>query len=227
MSFYALDLAIEIAVRDYVPENYKKDTQDAQRQLSKYKLPDFNPQFSKLILTENSQQADFITDGGAIGGVGLIVSESVKNIFSNYSIPPHRYYPLETFQKGLISKKKYFWLQFIVTNYSDFDFINFQMSQFYIFNYPFKVQPREKPIELKTKAELIECIDNLGTGINRQAIRFHKLIFNNLFKENPLDLFFLEKLYSYPIISIPLKEDLEKNRVTGLCDFKMVEIYNQ
>ena len=97
--FYRLRIDVStkgnFGVRDRIPGNYDVFAKNTQGDLSKYEFPKVTIKFSGLILTDDSIEADFIADFGAIGGWGLIVSTKVKEILLNFNLGKHRFYDLD------------------------------------------------------------------------------------------------------------------------------------
>jgi hypothetical protein len=182
--------------------------------LKNYELPNFEPVFGKLILHPNAQLTDFLSISlGEIGGNGFIISEKAKQLFSNFNLPIHRYYPLSIYKQGGEKLgQNYFWLQII----DSINIIDYKQSRFFI---TVAKPPIIEKIFLSTQnhQELInECAKLRGL----RAIGFEKLVLNDNYRENPLDIFFIPKGTIYGIISERLKNKLEEENITGLMPFE-------
>jgi len=214
--FYTFELEVEkkgkFGSRYYVPFDYKVFAQDSQGELSSYKFPDFVPEFSELILTDSSIEADFINDGGAIGGTGYIISNRVKDLLSDFILPPHRYYSLPYIRQinGNVKKIRefYFWLQIILED--NYDWIDYKKSQFHIGVY---IGDKVTPVKINNPPELKKVIKQVD---NNEILQCRDLYLNENYMSKKYDLFFFENLSWYPYISQRLKECLEEKEITGL-----------
>lgn len=83
--------------------------------------PNFEPDFDCFMLDKKAKLTDIISTS-TINACGFIVSDKLKNLFDNFKLPPHIYYPVV-----LLHKKEritnYYWLHFTEDNtkYIDFD----------------------------------------------------------------------------------------------------------
>jgi hypothetical protein len=206
--------------RDYVPMDFDYDAPHAQGNLSKHEFPKYEPVFSDLILTKSSSLVDFVVDLGAIGGYGMIVSSSVKEIFSSYALPPHRFYPLR-----LIDRKKgptenfYFWMQVLFTE--NYAWIDYKKSSFCTWNY---IEDTSRDIVIPNDIELERSLDAVFFGSDEEKLSYRKIYLNESFKKNNYDLFDLPRIVSYPIISEKLKARLIDEKVLGLEPFREADI---
>ena len=85
----------------------------AQWNLQDHQLPDFDPAFSTLWLTDDSTLVDFVNDGSATGGLGLLISKRAKTVIDNLNLPPHRFYPLEVLHRERKISGEFFWLKML------------------------------------------------------------------------------------------------------------------
>ncbi|GGF26701.1 hypothetical protein [Hymenobacter cavernae] len=224
MSFYKVREDVEQAgSREVVPLwEYDIEADNSQSKLSYDHFPQTEPNFSRLLIT--GSPTDVITDGGAIGGSGLIVSDRLKNLLASFRLGRHRFYPLDTFEYE--SEKKplinYSWLQIISEDF--YKWIDYDNSDFFLFD-DFEEEIINH-VNIKTPGGLLEAIDSTLETDN--SIIYKKLIFNNHYTSNPLDLFYTngisDNIFTYPIISERLKDALQRNSITGL-ELKQVPIY--
>jgi hypothetical protein len=222
--FYGLSLELEkkgnFARRDFVPPEYDYDSPHSEGNLSQFELPDYEPQFSDLILTKQSVLTDFVGDGGAIGSAGFIVSNRVKMILSDFKLGPHRFYPLR-----LVSLKEkkaieghYFWLQIVIVDY--FDWIDYKNSKFVIRN---RLKKTDEDLEVNKAKDLKKLTDEFDIGSMR-SIAFSKIVLNEKYEQNAYDLFYLFHVARPAIVSKKLKDRLNEEKITGLEDFKKLDI---
>ena len=104
------------------------DDPRAQWNLKADKLPSFKPKFGSLWLSKDSSLVDFVDDGYATGGLGLLVSENALEILQSLKLPPNRAYRQETIQNDKKIMARYYWLQMLSVNYSEW--IDFSKSEF-------------------------------------------------------------------------------------------------
>jgi hypothetical protein len=223
MDFFKARVDIEKAgTREVVPLwEYNIDAENAQSQLVSSHLPAKTPSFSKLLIS--GPLTDVLEDGNAIGGTGFIVNKAVRDIFSVFNIGRHAFYPLESFDyatKNQLSNQ-YYWFQII-----DLDFyplINYQLSNFVLYD-----DFEEKNIvdlQIASPGGLMAAIES--TIESDTSILYTKLTFNNIFKEHPLDIFYMngisDNIFSYPIFSERLKNTLEENGIIGF-EFKNIPL---
>lgn len=197
------------AERDYVPLDFDVKQEYGQGKLNWEELPDYEPVFSDVILTPQSKEVDFIKDWGAIQGTGLIVSEDIKQIFSEFILPLHRYYPLRIFhpKKGLLTSPQFYWLQVVTKNY--LDIIDFERSSIYMSEELFpepdqkqKVNSKEMYLELKEK--------------------FFSATYDTIYMKEKLayDLFYLNEISNTCYISQKLKSRFDISDVSGIRTFE-------
>ncbi len=89
------------------------------------KLPDFDPDFDHFVLDKKAKLTDIISTG-LISASGLIVSEKIKEIFSLYRLPDHKYFKAKVSHKKIVYND-YYWLHFISDNVT---LIDFKKSEF-------------------------------------------------------------------------------------------------
>ncbi len=214
--FYKLEIELKgnrdkkpYAERDFVPLNFDTKQENAQGNLNWKELPNFEPVFSDVILTPQSKEVDFIKDWGAIQGTGLILSERVKDIFSEFLLPLHRYYPLNIFhpKKGLLKNPQFYWLQVVTKDY--LDMIDFERSSIYMSEELFP-EPEQK-LKVNSKEMYLELNEKSFSS----SYEFIKL--NGLFE---FDLFYLNEISNTCYISQKLRNKLETSDLTGIRTFE-------
>lgn len=203
---------------------YDNGATDSQVRLDDTSLPTFTPSFPKLYV--NGEKLTDVMSDSAIGGTGFIVSERLKTILETYELCSHRFYFLETYQRGTQDKMdvNYYWLQIISSNFADW--IDYEKSIFYRYN---DFRDERDFLSIKNAAQLVEEVARTSK-FEHQFTMYVDLYFTNHFKN--YDLFFMRglhthnRVYSYLIFSETLKNCLESKEVKGL-EFKQVKIYTK
>jgi hypothetical protein len=200
------------------------DSPVAQHNLRYDAFPDFEPEFSPVLLSEDSSLVDFIDDGGAIGGQGLLVSARVLDILERMKLPPHRPYPLEVVHRGESATNRYFWLQILTLN--SYDWIDFSRSEFRVKSWLAVDDTDGRRVGIESADGLEKALETLDDSF----IVFTKLTLNGVYARSPFDLFYLDRVggvaSSYPIINDRLKaafetEGLVGYRLSGLPHFTL------
>lgn len=192
------------------------DDAHAQWNLQHDKLPAFNPNFGPLWLTKDSSLVDFVDDGSATGGNGLLVSEKALKVLQQLKLPPNRAYALETIQNDRRISTQYYWLQMLSVDYHQW--IDFSKSEFQLKS-RFEMDPAVTGdvANIASVKELMAIIETLGE--KDQELHFSRLVFNEQYQTLGFDIFWLDNLRgvlaSYPIVSDRLKEALEKHALLG------------
>lgn len=212
--YIELDKPDSFAAREAILHDL--DDLHAQWNLQDDKFPDFKPKFGNLWLTKDSSEIDFVDDGHATGGLGLLVSEKALAVLQKMKLPPHRAYALETTQRDKKISTRYYWLQILSVQYPEW--IDFTKSEFRLKS-QFEMEPDAagQVAKIPNVKEFRTVIETLGD--KDQDLLFSKLVFNEKYKESDYDIFYLERLRgirsTYPIISNRLKEAFEKNKLVG------------
>jgi len=214
--FYRLREELEkpgsFAGRDYCLADL--DDPAGQHNLRDDAFPDFQPGFSSVILTGDSSLVDFIHDGNAIGGQGLLVSEKVLGILEAMKLPPYQPYPLEVVHKGTSIANRYFWLQILTL--ANYGWIDFGKSQFTLKHHLDMEETEGEPVSIGSERELKAIIEGRKADF---WILFTKLTLNSVYARAPFDLFYFDRLgglsSAYPIINERLKAAFERENVVG------------
>lgn len=117
----AWDLSKPHIVKEQAEPEIKKFT----KILSSNMIPQSLPDIGYFELYKSSKFTDFIT-GSFLEQYGLIVSDKIKNIFSQFNIGPSKFYPLTLELKG----QKNTDYHFLRTTASADDYIDFERSKF-------------------------------------------------------------------------------------------------
>ena len=192
------------------------DDPHAQWNLQDDVLPDFTPKFGDLWLTKNSSLVDFVDDGSATGGHGLLVSEKALAVLQKLKLPPNRAYAQETVQNDKKISARYYWVQMLSVQYPEW--IDFSKSEFQLkCQFEMDTYVYGNVTKIANAKELRAIIEALGE--NDQDLLFSKLVLNEKYQESGYDIFWLDRLgavgATYPIVSERLKEAFEKNKLVG------------
>jgi hypothetical protein len=192
------------------------DDSHAQAHLQCDHFPDYKPKFSTLWLTDKSSLVDFVDDGGATGGFGLLISKKALAVFETLNLPPHRVYPLDTMHRGNKICDQYYWLQILSVQYEEW--IDFSQSKFQLKSQlEFDPDVVGEDIKISDAIELKSIIETLGN--NDQDLLFVSLVFNEKYKELNYDMFYLDRLdgvrAGFPVVSKRLNEQFESNKLMG------------
>ncbi|HEY0743988.1 MAG TPA: hypothetical protein VGD40_21125 [Chryseosolibacter sp.] len=192
------------------------DDVHAQSNLQYDKLPEFEPNFGELWLTKDSSFVDFVDDGRATGGNGLLVSEKALTVLQKLKLPPNRAYALKTIQNGKRVSTQYYWLQILSVNYHEW--INFSKSAFQLKSrFEMDTAVAGDIVKIATSNEFMAILDSLGE--NDQELHFSRLVFNQKYQASGFDIFWLDYLQGVletnAIVSERLKEAFEANGLVG------------
>lgn len=142
-----------------------------------------------------------------ISAKGFLINEKVKNIFDQFNIMEHQYYPATLIYKE--KKLNYFWLHFkeIEEEYlGNVDFIN---SKFYISNLSFT---KIDDIEISSYVDFW----NKKMNLSMKHIRAERIKLNSNFRNKCNDLFFISYVVSNYFCSHNLRDKIIDNKITGL-----------
>jgi hypothetical protein len=192
------------------------DDPHAQANLQCDHFPDYKPKFSTLWLTDKSSLVDFVDNGSATGGFGLLISKKALGVFETLNLPPHRAYQLDAKHRGNKISDQYYWLQILSVPYEEW--IDFSKSKFQVKSqHEFDPDVAGEDIQISNAKELKPIIETLGN--NDQDLLFVSLVFNEKYEELNYDIFYLERLdgvrSGFPVVSQRLKEQFEDNKLTG------------
>ncbi len=204
------------AKRDYVPLDFEVRHKHSQGALQKDNFSDFIPMFSDVILTADSKEVDFISDMGAIGGNGFILSDHAKKIFDMYRLPRHRYYSLNIFhpKKGLLRSSRFYWLQ--VLDIPILNFVDVEKSKIYAVKNQYRDD--QESFDIESKEQLVIYTSQILT----YGIYYDKLVFD---KGLDYDLFFAMPFEYHAFISEGLRFALEDSSIIGYRKFQDIEAY--
>ena len=205
---------------------YDLDAPNAQGALSYYELPNFEPSFSKLYSPPIVNGiTDLLSDRGAIGGKGFIMTDKLKKFFEEFKLGKglHRFYPLNSYDcesGNSLTDVHYHYLQ-LVDIQKNHNYIIYPKSSFFLRESEIKMD--KTPIAISTKEEFYKLYYD-----NDATICYDKLVIGNGFEK--LDLFYLANLadvwFSYVIMSERLLNQLKKiGLLDNLFEYKEVPIF--
>lgn len=191
------------------------DDPAGQHNLREDAFPDFEPAFSPVFLSDDSSLVDFIHDGSAIGGRGLLVSDKVLEILGTMKLPPYQPYRLEVVHRGRPVPNRYFWVQ--ILSLDNYGWIDFARSRFTRKSCMDMSDADGEPVDIRSEHELKKLIE---TSLPEDLrIHFQVLALNRQYARAPFDLFYLEHLGGLssqnPLVSEKLKAALERAGVVG------------
>jgi hypothetical protein len=183
-------------------------------------FPDFQPEFSPVILTGDSSPVDFVDDG-AIGGQGLLVSEKVLEIFGRMKLPPYQPYRVEVVHRGKPVAKRYFWVQ--ILSLDNYGWIDFARSQFTRKSHlDMDDESKGEPLQVGSERQLKGLVER--SGPEDFWVLFRRISFNGVYARSPFDLFFLERLggvpAGFPLVNDRLRRAFEQEGVAG---YRLIE----
>lgn len=180
--------------------NFKKP--NSVNKIANYRQLDFLPDLDFFKISNSAKLTDFISTG-LIYASGFLVSEKVKQIFDQYVISKHTYYPARLKYK-MHFYENYFWLHFIE---NDNEIIEFANSSF-VLTHPLPFF-REDEILLTFESQK-EALSSWEKN-NDERLFPRKLTIGN----NSQDLFSFSFLYNNHYISYRLVEHLKSEDISG------------
>lgn len=192
--------------------NYKADNSVYALSKAYENFPDFEPDLDYFVVHSQAKLTDLLSVTPVHGG--FLISERLKNIFEQFNIVPHKYYPARLKHRKKFYEN-YFWMH-IICDLTDY--VDYQKSTFFIYyNYGHNigfvdVNSKEGYFQMKEKVNL----DNPGKTVTIWA---DKIYFANNFDKN-LDLFEISTFNSNYYISSSLKEKILQEKITG-CDISL------
>ena len=196
--------------RDHVPYDFDYQHPHAEAQLDNDHFPDFEPRFSKIILTKRSRLVDLIKDG-AIGGYGFLISPRLKGVLENFRLPPTRFYPVVVSHPH--AEHDYYWMQNLPED--NLHWIDFGGSVF--IDQGNSYDPDAGAEARFPDATAFRAAHESYTAL--YPIKMRNLVLNERYTNDPLDFFYFRQMLFGAAISVRLKNALEKERITGLEEF--------
>jgi len=170
-------------------------------------FPNFEPDLDYFIVHAQAKLTDLLSVAPAHGG--FLISERLKNIFEQFNIAPHKFYPARLKHKKIFYEN-YYWMH-IICNLSDL--VDYKKSTFYIYyNYAHNlgfidVNSKEEYLQKRKKVEL----DNPDKTVTVWA---NKIYLIDSFDKN-MALFEIGTFNANYFISTPLKNAMVEHKITG------------
>ena len=228
MKYYAIDNDGEETYTREGTGRYDINMPNNQGDLDWDYLPNYEPVFSHLLIppVEENGYTEVVEDGGAIGGIGIIMTQRLKEIFQEFNLGEgvHRFYPLisadcETLE--VLPDIHYHYLQ-VVDLQANYPAINFEKSTFF-------VKDRFKPDKTYVAISNTEQLNATYYEYADFVLSFEKLVLNETFKAMDLDMFYFSKLkpktFTYIIISQRLLDGLRREGLLKWFKYKEVPIF--
>lgn len=189
-------------------KGYDYDSANSVYALGRFfdQIPTITPDLRSFVLHKKSCVTELFSTA-LLGDNGFLISKKLKDIFANYKMPLHRYFPA-SIRKGTDVISDYYWLH-IVSDY--IDWVDFENSEFTILELYSKVIGR---IKLSSKEDFYSKQNELKNQNKYYSIWATNIIFNKNFdkKINFLRLPF----YRDYIISEELKDEITLKKLTGI-----------
>ena len=169
-------------------------------------LPDFTPDLDYFELAGKAKLSDLLSTAMVYGG--FLISEKLKNVFEQFTLPTHRFYSARVKYKNQFYN--YYWMHIICDLTNAVDYKN---SKFFIYyNYAHNLGY----VDVSSKTELAEKekklkVDNIGKTITIWA---EKLSLTKNFDTN-IDLFKIGQFDSNYYISERLQKAIINANITG------------
>ncbi len=208
MIFYNISHTNELDIIGFYPQTkevkssqYNIDKINAAEKVVESSFPSYNPNYG-LELDRKSKETDVIDRGGL--EFGFVISENLKIILEEYKLPPHRFYPIDVYN----ASKKYYWFHYITDFKSFFDVKNSELEIFDIFE--LKVI---STVKFNSYAELISMNRDLVLQMGK-TLRYNLIKLKSSFPN--YDLFEIQGVKHFTLISEELKQRLNNEKITGL-----------
>ncbi len=184
-------------------DNYDFNAPNSVHKLNFREFPDFVPDI-RFKLAKGAKLTDMLSQA-AISAHGFLINEKLKNVFEQFNMVPHKYYPA-SIEDHHGNFHRYFWLHLIWEEWKNI--IDWKNSNFFIR----RVSKNMGPIEISSYDDFLSLKEELGV---LKMIDFEKIIFKNKIQ---FDLF--TQLKSDVYSTKKLKEYIEFNSFSGV-DFKI------
>lgn len=177
---------------------------------------EIEPILSNVALYANAKQTDFINTYGHVGfGFGNLISDKFKHLLEKFNCYGFQFFKTYIVQKN--EKVETYWQ----TNVYDFPykFINFKKTSFLL---------KDRDVNRNVISEIIYFKDVEEFKVFANQVRYPKWIFfKDIVFSQDMNLDFFSLRYTEGtqngIISERLKNELEKNKITGI-EFRPIEI---
>jgi len=178
-------------------------------------FPNFEPEIT-LQFTPRAKVTDNVSF--SMPSSGLLFNKKTKEIFEQFNLPPHRFYPISVYHKKENTEFTYYWFYFIVSDFWELFISEGSFAQLYV-NGPkgwHKVYGEKMPLINREQIIRDEEAYKIPPNLNLGTVK--SLKFGNInMKETLLnyDFYELDCLNYHMIISEPLKNAIELAGITG------------
>lgn len=189
-----------------LPDGYTSKWFDAPNSLTKLTNDDFPKQDPDLIFElEPKAKLTDIVSASNISARGLLMNEKTKNIFEQFNLPEHKFYPATLIVKS--NKLQYYWLHIINNSLDDIDY---QKTEFYLYSYS---DGKLDTIEISSTEDYNNQWMNTD-GVDR--IKSDNIIikYNSTLKNKDLLLF--GELHNNILISKSMASILNSSNISGV-----------
>lgn len=189
-------------------KGYDPEGPNALFSLYKYwdSFPDYVPDLDGLMVSGSSKLTDILNNG--FSSDFHIMSERTKNLFENYTLCPHRFYPVGLYKRNI---KYNYYILHIMSNYTDF--VDYEKSNFAI--HDFICSSGYEAIDINSKSEYFEARAEVkkSRGVT-WGIQGIEIVMTDQFDSNT-DFFEICILDTNLYISERLKLAIESMGLTG------------
>lgn len=215
MKYYIVNDSLDEAVvgKDY-PQAYKfmkgydGDAPNGIIGLYKYdvEFPDFIPDLDGIMLSGSAKLTDVVSNGYCSDF--FIVSEKVKRILEQYTLCPHRFYPLGLYKRKV--KYDYFLLHIIsvYVDYVDYNRTSFMDCDIF-------TNKKDGDVIVTSLDDLLQKRDEIKKAKGRsQTVWGERIVMNEHF-DKETDFFVISRFDANIYMSERLKNAIEAAGVTG------------
>lgn len=188
-------------------EKHKYSDDEGVYAFSRFDLPENSPKIKYLLLAKNAKVTDLL-NAIMLRLKGFLINEKLKLILIEYNLPKHRFY--DAYVKDYANNEyRYWWMQMIINNY---DCLDFNKSEFSLTSTEI-VNRSNVPIKINSYQDYVDVKSKLASD---QRIKISHAYLNDDFGKQSLDVFKINDLSLDWIISERLREDIIKNKITGV-----------
>ena len=177
---------------------------NSMTKLTNEDFPEFKPEL--IFELEGKARLTDVVSPSNITAKGLLVNEKIKELFSQFKLMEHKYYPANLFFHGL--EYQYYWLHFKDCEEKYLGGIDYQNSSFFLSNLAFM---KVKDMSIISRDDFWDKKMNLPM----RHIRATKLQLSNGLSNERLDLFYLPFIHSDFLVSNQLSRAIEVTDITG------------
>lgn len=222
MKYFAIENSLNEKILGKIPQVkeyiFHCDVEDEPTFIDKFIFEkiEINPILSNVNLYSNAKQTDFIDTYGYVGfGFGYLISNKFKDILNPFNV-----YGIQYFETYIIQKNQKF-DNYWQTNIYDFpyQYIDFKKTTFFIKD-SMKRKIISGSLEIHNLDDFYKKIDSLKFP---ESISISNVSFDTNMNLDFFSLRFFENGGYKGIVSERLKNEIEKNEITGI-EFRPIEI---